>query len=266
WVVAKPIEQELNRWPQARESLDHKLAEWSAMLGLEQTISVDGLLGQLGSIVVNRQLFATTAHVMTALILAMAFIFFGAIFFLVEREQTLTEPILVMLPQRRRDQLCGFIDELAPTLRGWVFGTLTRAIVVGGLAGIGYRIAGLQMAIPLAALAGAGEIVPTVGPTFAFLVALLFAITQGTSTIVAVVIVWAVIQTIESYVLIPYVMKKAVELPPVVTLFTVVFWGHVFGAAGLLMAIPLNLLAWTALKHFTGHGKPPAPEGEPPPP
>ena len=137
-----------------------------------------------------------------------------------------------------------------PRLRWWVIGTLFSMAVVGVAAWIGYMVVGLEFAIPLALLAGVAEIVPTVGPAAAFLVALLFAATQGTGTLIGVTVVYIIIQLIESYVLVPLVMKKAVKVPPVVTLFTVVLWGKVFGAAGLFLAIPINLVLWSFYDHL----------------
>src|SRR5690606_18560946 len=81
-------------------------------------------------------------------------------------------------------------------------------------------------------------------------VATMFALTQGTSTAIGVAVVYLVIQGIESYALVPIVMKRAVMIPPVVTLFTVVLWGKVFGAAGLFLAIPLDLLVWSFADRF----------------
>ena len=78
----------------------------------------------------------------------------------------------------------------------------------------------------------------------------LVAATQGSDTVLKVVLVWLVVQTLESYVVTPLVMKKAVAVPPLVTLFSVVFWGKLFGVAGLLLAIPLDLVIWSFARHL----------------
>jgi predicted PurR-regulated permease PerM len=85
-----------------------------------------------------------------------------------------------------------------------------------------------------------------------FLVALLVAATEGGAIVVKVLVVWAIVQTLESYVLQPVVMKRAVRIPPLVTLFSVVFWGKVFGLGGLLLAIPLDLVVWSFASHLLG--------------
>jgi predicted PurR-regulated permease PerM len=45
------------------------------------------------------------------------------------------------------------------------------------------------------------------------------------------------------------VMMRAVHIPPIVTLFTVIFWGNIFGVAGLILAVPIDLTIWAMLKH-----------------
>src|SRR5690606_39857887 len=90
-------------------------------------------------------------------------------------------------------------------------------------------------------LAGLCEIVPTVGPACAMVVAVLFAATQSAGTVLGVLCVYAAIQAIEAYVILPMIMRGAVKVHPAVTLFSVVLWGKIFGVPGLMLAIPINL-------------------------
>ena len=63
-------------------------------------------------------------------------------------------------------------------------------------------------------------------------------------------VVDVVVQGLESNVLIPIVMKRAVDIPPAVSLFTLILWGKILGVSGLLLAIPIDLVIWNLLKHF----------------
>ena len=67
---------------------------------------------------------------------------------------------------------------------------------------------------------------------------------------VGVLITWAIIQVLEPYVLVPIVMRKAVRIPPVVTVFTVVLWARILGPMGLLLAIPINITLWSFISNF----------------
>lgn len=253
WLLAEPIRQQIQNWPEIRKSLNDTLASWGQTLGFPEDLTVSSVLERAGNILTGggtAEVFSKTANIVAGTLIALAFIFFGTIYLLGEREDRFLSPVLGMLPRDRRPQVEKAFHDLIPKLRWWLIGTLISMVVVGVLSGIGYWIVGVQFALPLAVLAGISEIIPTLGPAATFLIAILFAATQGTSVVIGVVIVYAIVQMVESYLLLPFIMKEAVRMPPVVTLFTIVLWGQIFGFPGLLLAIPLNLVVWTFANHL----------------
>lgn len=252
-LLAAPIKQEVERWPQVRENVNGALARWSKTLGLEEPLTIQTLLEGAGTLFRDgggTEVISTTAAALSGVAIAIVLLFFGSIYLMAEPPGRLLTPALDAMPPRRARQVRRAFDDLVPRLRWWVIGTLFSMVVVGLAAWAGFALIGLEFAAPLALLAGLAEIVPTVGPAAAFLVALLFASTQGTGILLGVAVTYLIIQVVESYVLVPLVMKKAVKMPPVVTLFTVVLWGKVFGAAGLFLAIPINLVLWSFYDHL----------------
>src|SRR5438445_4985392 len=146
------------------------------------------------------------------------------------------------------------LHDLGPRLRRWVLGTLISMSIVFTASLIGYSMIGLTLAAPLALLAALCEIVPTVGPAVAAVVAGLFAAaTSGGGAVAGVAIVYGIIQSVEAYVILPMIMRGAVKIHPAVTLFSVVLWGKVFGVPGLVLAIPINLTLWAAAQRFLVH-------------
>lgn len=253
WLLAGPLAEEVQQWPQIRQAINNLLATWSERLGLDRSLTVRSVLERAGEMLTGsggRELFSTAASAVTGTLIALAFMVFGTIFLLGEPSGRLLNPLLTLLPPHRRPQLRGAVEDLVPRLRWWLIGTLISMAAVGVASGIGYAVVGLNLGLPLAVLAGVSEIVPTLGPAATFLIALLFAATQGSGVVLGVAIVYGIVQLLESYVLLPLVMKEAVKIPPVVTLFTVVLWGQVFGAAGLLLAIPINLVLWSLADHL----------------
>ena len=250
WLIWRVVHEQAGQWPALQASIDEMLAGWSGTLGLREPLSVDALRERLAAVLTGGGRGGGGDKVMAAAgaaangLVALVLVLFGAMFLLGERERTLLRPVLRLLPPRRRPQVEEAVLSLGPKLRWWLLGSLLSMAVTGLASAIGFRLAGLSFALPLGLLAGFSELVPTFGPTFVFLVALLVAATQGSPVVAKVLIVWAVVQTLESYILQPAVMKRAVSVPPLVTLFTVVFWGKVFGLAGLLLAVPLDLVVW----------------------
>ena len=253
-LLAGRLQAEWQDWPRVQQRINTKLGDWGQRLGIDDPPTVASLLDQARGFVSGgaggQQVLATTANVVSGVLVALVFVFFGSIYLLAERNDRLLGPVRRMLPPGRRTELQATVDELEPRLRWWLIGTLISMTVVAVLSWAGFAIVGLEFALPLALLVGSAEIVPTVGPAAAFVVVLLFAAAQGSGAVVGVIVVYVVVQGLESYVLLPIVMKRAVNVPPIVTLFTVVLWGKVFGMPGLLLAIPLDLLIWSAVDSF----------------
>ncbi len=247
WFAAGPMQEQLGQWPELEQKLDRQLAQWGQAIGIQDPPTVREMGSRLRAIFVREgsSWIESTAKGGATVMVALALLFFGCLYLLTEREGRLLSPALDLLPAHRRPQVRAAVHDLEPRLRWWVIGTFASMVIVGVAAGLGFWAVGLAMALPLAVLAGASEIVPTVGPAAVFLVAVLVGWTQGTGTALGVAILYSAIQALESYILVPLIMRQAVRIPPVVTLFTVILWGQVFGPAGLLLAIPINLALWS---------------------
>lgn len=253
WLLVAPVSAQLKNWPQIEGNLNRVLEDWSQRLGVVQPPRVEDLANQLSNLVGGQglgQAFARTADWAAVLLVVAMFVFIGSIYLLAEPAGRLTAPLFRLLPAWRVPAAKTFIQDLEPRLRWWLIGTFIGMAVVGVASFIGYTLVGMQWALPLAIFAGVSEAVPTIGPAVTFMLALLLGATQGVTQVVGAGVVYAVVQTLESYVLIPLVIRSAVNLPPVVTLFTIVLWGKIFGIAGLLLAVPIDLIIWGLLDHF----------------
>ncbi len=250
-LLSGPISDAANNWPQTKQEVDTSLASWSRNLGMKDPMTVDVLWDNVQGFLTGSLFFSRTADIVLGILLSLAFTLVGSIFLLSEAPHQLINPGLRLLPHRYRPSMGSALADLEPRFRAWAVGTLTGMGVVFCASSIGYSLIGLKMAIPLALLAGFAEIVPTVGPAIACLVAALVgAATQGGAAAGAVLFVWGCIQALEAYVILPMIMKGAVNIHPAITLFTVVLWGKIFGVAGLILAIPINLTIWTLLDYF----------------
>ncbi len=254
WLMVEPVQRWIAGWPQLQKNLDAVLSSWSTRFGMHYPVTVQDIGNQIMGFFSTGdslgQVFSQTADVTAAVLVGAAFVFIGSIYLLAEPPGRLTGPMLAMLPPWRRAAAAGALADLDRRLRWWLVGTLISIAVVGVASIIGYSIIGLEFALPLAIFAGLAEAIPTIGPAVTLGLALLLATTQGPTQTIGVIIVYAVVQTLESYLLIPLVMRKAVSIPPVITLFTIVLWGKIFGVAGLLLAIPIDMFIWSFADHL----------------
>lgn len=251
YLISTHIKRELEQWPKIKARIDAQLVELSQRLGIDPPVHVQDLLVGTQNFFTGsggEEMMKTTAMVATGVLLAGIFVIFGTLYLLVEKNCQIVDPILRLFPPAKRPLIDAALDNLEPRLRWWTIGTLTSMTIVGVLTYIGLSMIGIQMAAPIALVAAFAEIVPNVGPLIAFSFAALFAAAQ--EKLLAFCGVWAGIQLLESYAILPLVMRKAVKIPPFITFVSVVFWGKVFGIPGVLMALPINLLLWSFAEQF----------------
>jgi predicted PurR-regulated permease PerM len=252
WLLAAPIQAQVQHWPEIRERMNATLAHWSGRIGLDEPVTLGGLAEQAGGALIGggQEAFSTATSAISGVLLAMALVFFGTLYLLLDNPKKLIRPALGVMRADRAQRVEAALVDLVPRLRWWLIGTLMSMVVVGIASAVGYWIVGLNMALPLAMIAGFSEIVPTLGPAATFVLVMLFAAAQGAGAVLGVFVVYIVVQTLESYVLLPLMMRQTVNVPPIVTLFSVVLWGQVFGLPGLLLAIPIDLVIWSFVDHL----------------
>jgi len=156
--------------------------------------------------------------------------------------------LLSLLPWENRRRGAEVLDALYEALRHWLQGQLVSMLIVGVLFAVALSIIGVPSALVLGVIAALAEFIPLLGPVLATIPAMLSALPQGVVQVAWVVLAFLVIQQTESNLVVPYVQRRAVHLPPVVALFATVVFGLVFGVAGLLFAVPLAVSIMVAVR------------------
>ncbi|WP_454916853.1 AI-2E family transporter [Xanthobacter sediminis] len=137
---------------------------------------------------------------------------------------------------------------IADDLRSFLKAQVIAMVVVGVLTFIGLTILGIPSSLALALFASLAEFVPMVGPVVAAIPALLIASTLGLDSALWTLVMFVAVQQTESNLITPVLQQRMVSLPPAVTLFTVVLFGSLFGALGVLLATPLTVLVFASLR------------------
>lgn len=189
-------------------------------------------------------------------VVALAIILFAGLYFAAQ-PAPYQRGLVRMVPQPRRRRTAEVLFAGGYTLRWWLLGQLLSMTIVGLLMGIGLAIIGVPMAFALGVLAGLFEFVPTIGPIFGLLPALLLSLAESPQSALYVLVLYGVVQTVESYLLTPLVQERVLELPPMVTIATQVLFAWTLGPVGLLIAVPFVAFVMVAvqmlyLKDFLG--------------
>ncbi len=147
--------------------------------------------------------------------------------------------VLLLVPNERRERVGELLTALGGALRTWFATQLIAMLVIGTVTTIILLLIGVRGAFPLGVLAGIFEFIPNVGPTLSAIPAILMGFADSPRMALVVLAVYWGIQFLENNLLIPYLMKEQLDLPPALTLVTQVVMAYVFGFLGLFVAIPL---------------------------
>jgi len=107
--------------------------------------------------------------------------------------------------------------------------------------GIGFSLVGVKSAIFFAVLCGILEIIPFVGNLTGTSLTLLAVLAQGgdSKMIIGVVVVYGLVQFIQTYILEPLIVGEQVNINPLFTIMVIVLGETLWGIAGMILAIPL---------------------------
>jgi len=82
------------------------------------------------------------------------------------------------------------------------------------------------------------DLIPYIGPYIGGAVAVIVGFTQSPIVGLGVLIIALIVQLLESYILQPVVMSKAMHLHPVMIIVGLLLFGHFFGIIGMIVATP----------------------------
>ncbi|MER3477657.1 MAG: AI-2E family transporter, partial [Leptolyngbya sp. ERB_1_2] len=152
--------------------------------------------------------------------------------------------------RRRADQILSLCEV---SLVNWIIGILINMVVIGTVSGIALLLLGVPLVLANALLAGLLEAIPNVGPVLGVIPPIAVALLDAPWKAGAVLVVYILIQQLEQYLLVPFVMSKQVALLPAVTLISQVVFAIAFGFLGLFLAIPLVIVGQIWLREALVH-------------
>ena len=178
------------------------------------------------------------------------------LFFILVDYELMAEGLFKMLPKDKRNIVHDIMLDLQKGMNGYFRGQAIIALCVGILFSIGFLIIGFPLAIPLGLFIGFLNLVPylqVIGFIPTIILALLKAYDTGQSfwgIILSALIVFAVVQAIQDWVLTPRIMGKVTGLNAAVILLSLSIWGSLLGIIGLIIALPLTTLLISYYRRF----------------
>lgn len=170
------------------------------------------------------------------------------IYFLVALPRGERTLVAVFTRKEQREADARTLDEALERIGGYVSGNLIVSLIAGITSFIFLQIVGVPFAAALAMWVAIADLIPTVGATLGAIVAVAVAFFSSVADGIATTIYFAAYQQVENYVIVPRVMKKAVDLSPAAVIVSVLIGGSLAGFAGALIALPLAAAAKVVIR------------------
>ena len=161
------------------------------------------------------------------------------------------EGILIITPKSFRNRFRKIIEKSNIALSNWMFAMIISSLSVGILSFIVLYILDIKYVISNAIIAMVLNIIPNIGPVLSAIFPISIALLDNLWKPILVLGFYILIQNIESYILMPSIMKKKTNLLPGLTLISQFGFTFIFGPLGLLLSLPLALIIQVIIQEFT---------------
>ena len=241
-TIAEQASELWETFPELLANAQEVAGRLQSALGLGTPFAID----QLDVVDSARNFFsggtlATVANVGAgvASVLSYLVVIVIATIYAVARPWPLVNGFVALFPAGRRQEVREILADMYQTVQRWFVGQLGSMLIIGVLSTVALYLIGVPFALLLGIFSGLISFIPFVGPILSVIPPVLLALIGTPVDALWVVLAYAIIQAIESYLLQPLIMSRAVFLHPAVVMFALLIMGTLFGFVGVLLAVPL---------------------------
>jgi predicted PurR-regulated permease PerM len=160
--------------------------------------------------------------------------------YLTLRPAVYRDGVIALVPPVHRDLARDILGELSNTLRAWIVGQILAMFVLGVLTYIGLVMLNVPYALAFGVFTGLVVIVPFFGTLISTLLPALFVLGSGSLVkVLLVLLLGVVVHLFEANLVHPLIMERKVNLPPVLSILSVLIMAELLGLIGLLVAVPV---------------------------
>ncbi|HVF36624.1 MAG TPA: AI-2E family transporter [Sphingomicrobium sp.] len=225
----------------------NRLMEFVTSMGLMPEGGVRNLASQmLGGVGRLTTAVSTALGVLSSIVLVL---FIGL--FIAMEPRLYDRGVAWMLPIERRANFYDIGDHVGFVLRRLMFGRIVGMVVEGIGTWLMLMAGGVPMAALLGLLTGLLAFVPNIGAVVSGVLMVAVGFSAGNEAGIWAIATYFLVQTIDGYLIVPYIARKTVDLAPALVLAAQLIFGAMFGIMGLLLADPIVATIKTALEDLS---------------
>jgi predicted PurR-regulated permease PerM len=195
-------------------------------------------------------------------IMSAVMVFFGGLystafilttsFFLSLEDKAFEKFLMLISPKKYEQNIAAIFEKAQSKISGWFGARILACVFIGIATFIILYVFGIKYAFILSLISGFLNFVPYIGPWITTILLIVFiAVSSGSwMTVLYVIIAIFVVQEIENKLLTPLLMKKLVDVPPVLVLISLLVGAKVFGFLGVIFAVPVFGIIFEFIKDF----------------
>lgn len=204
---------------------------------------------------INEALTTAGRNVMARSMASMVLVPFLTFYFLKDW-RTLKAMAVKVFPYDRQALAEKVLEDIGSMLCTYVDNMLKLCLVAAGCLTVGNYVLGVQYTLVLGLLAMLTELIPLVGSVVGTLVAVFVALLQRPALALQVLIFYLVYYQVDSQVIMPTLVGKAITLHPVLIILSVIIGGKLAGVIGLIFAVPVLAIIKILYGYFWHWGEP----------
>ena len=179
----------------------------------------------------------------------MGFIF--SIYMLFGKERLINsvkDTMRAFLPERTAKVVSRVAKMSNMVFFSFIKGQLTECVILGVLCYVGMSLLGLDYALLISSVVAIGALIPILGAyAGAGIGAFILLLVHPIDALIFLIFL-VILQQVEGNLIYPRVVGSSIGLPPLWTLFAVLFWGGVLGIVGIWIGTPVTAVCYRLLR------------------
>lgn len=183
--------------------------------------------------------------------IASTIMIFAFAFYMSLEDKGLEKVLSLLAPTKYEKHISTIFEKSQYKVSGWFGARILACLFVGIVSFIVFFLLGVKYSFTLSLISGVLNFVPFIGPLITGILAFLFVGVSNSWTLaIYIIIALYIIQATENTFITPLLIKKFLDLPPILVLISLLVGGTIFGILGMIFVVPVFGIIYEFLKEF----------------